>query len=64
MQAFVDMANGKRKLTVNVGYNFIDVRDLCDAAISAVENGRTGQITSLVETITCISGIGEIMEKN
>ena len=43
MQAFVDMANGKRKLMPNWGYNFIDVRDLCDAAISAVENGRTGQ---------------------
>ena len=43
MQAFVDMANGKRKLMPNWGYNFIDVRDLCDAAISAVENGKTGQ---------------------
>jgi len=43
MQAFVDMANGKRKLMPNWGYNFIDVRDLCDAAISAVDNGRTGQ---------------------
>ena len=43
MQAFVDMANGKRKLMPNWGYNFIDVRDLCDAAISAVEKGKTGQ---------------------
>ena len=43
MQAFVDMANGKRKLMPNWGYNFIDVRDLCDAALSAVENGKTGQ---------------------
>jgi dihydroflavonol-4-reductase len=43
MQAFVDMANGKRKLMPNWGYNFIDVRDLCDAAISAVKNGKTGQ---------------------
>ena len=43
MQALVDMANGKRKLMPNWGYNFIDVRDLCDAAISAVENGKTGQ---------------------
>ena len=43
MQAFVDMANGKRKLMPNWGYNFIDVRDLCDAAIAAVENGKTGQ---------------------
>ena len=43
MQAFIDMANGKRKLMPNWGDNFIDVRDLCDAAISAVENGKTGQ---------------------
>ena len=43
MQAFVDMANGKTKLMPDWGYNFIDVRDLCDAAISAVENGKTGQ---------------------
>ena len=43
MQAFVDMANGKTKLMPDWGYNFIDVRDLCDAAISAVDNGRKGQ---------------------
>ena len=43
MQAFVDMANGKTKLMPDWGYNFIDVRDLCDTAISAVENGRKGQ---------------------
>ena len=43
MQALVDMANGKRKLMPNWGYNFIDVRDLCSTAISAVENGKTGQ---------------------
>ena len=43
MQAFVDMANGKRKLMPNWGYNFIDVRDLCDAAISAIEKGKKGQ---------------------
>ena len=43
MQALVDMANGKRKLMPNWGYNFIDVRDLCDAAISAVDNGKSGQ---------------------
>ena len=43
MQALVDMANGKRKLMPNWGYNFIDVRDLCDTAISAVDNGKSGQ---------------------
>ena len=43
MQALVDMANGKRKLMPRWGYNFIDVRDLCNAAISAVNHGKTGQ---------------------
>ena len=43
MQALVDMANGKRKLMPNWGYNFVDVRDLSKTAISASKNGKTGQ---------------------
>ena len=29
-QEIINMANGKRTYTVNVGYNYVDVRDLCD----------------------------------
>ena len=43
MQEMVNLANGKRKLVPNWGYNFVDVRDLCITAISAVKLGRTGQ---------------------
>ena len=43
MQEMVNLANGKRKLFPNWGYNFVDVRDLCITAISAVKLGRTGQ---------------------
>ena len=61
MQAFVDMANGKRKLMPNWGYNFIDVRDLCDAAISAVENGKTGQNYIIGGEYHMYLYIGELM---
>ena len=55
MQAFVDMANGKTKLMPDWGYNFIDVRDLCDAAISAVDNGRKVVYGKLPEFITYLA---------
>src|SRR5210317_994242 len=61
MQAFVDMANGKRKLMPNWGYNFIDVRDLCDAAITAVENGKTGQNYIIGGEYHMYLYIGELM---
>jgi len=43
MQEMVNLANGKRKVLPNWGYNFVDVRDLCITAISAVSKGKTGQ---------------------
>ena len=61
MQEIVDMANGKRKLMPNWGYNFIDVRDLCDAAISAVENGKTGQNYIIGGEYHMYLYIGELM---
>jgi dihydroflavonol-4-reductase len=63
MQALVDMANGKRKLMPNWGYNFIDVRDLCDAAISAVGNGRSGQNYLVGGEYNLYLYIAELMEK-
>jgi dihydroflavonol-4-reductase len=63
MQALVDMANGKRKLMPNWGYNFIDVRDLCDAAISAVDNGRSGQNYLVGGEYNLYLYIAELMEK-
>ena len=43
MQEMVNLANGKRKVLPNWGYNFVDVRDLCITAITAVSEGKTGQ---------------------
>ena len=63
MQALVDMANGKRKLMPNWGYNFIDVRDLCDAAISAVDNGRSGQNYLVGGEYNLYLYIAELIEK-
>ena len=63
MQALVDMANGKRKLMPNWGYNFVDVRDLSKTAVSAVSNGSSGQ-TYLVGGEYCMYlKIGEFMSE-
>ena len=43
MQGIANIANGKIPFMPNWGYNFVDVRDLCDTAISAIENVRKGQ---------------------
>ena len=63
MQALVDMANGKRKLMPNWGYNFVDVRDLSKTAVSAISNGRSGQ-NYLVGCEDCMYlKIGEFMSE-
>lgn len=42
-QVLMDMWNGKMPVLLNTGFNWVDVRDVCASAISAVENGRDGQ---------------------
>ncbi len=42
-QTFIDIANGKRQFNINVGYDYVDVRDLCKTAVTCVEKGRSGQ---------------------
>ena len=54
MQALVDMANGKRKLMPNWGYNFVDVRDLSKTAVSAVIMEGLVKTILLVVSIACI----------
>ena len=63
MQEMVNLANGKRKLLPNWGYNFVDVRDLCLTAISAVELGRTGQNYIVGGEYHKYSYIAELMEE-
>lgn len=38
-----DLANGDFRILVKGGYDFVDVRDVADAAISACTNGRSGE---------------------
>ena len=63
MQALVDMANGKRKLMPNWGYNFVDVRDLSKTAVSAVGNGRSGQNYLVGGEYCMYLKIGEFMSE-
>ena len=63
MQEMVNLANGKRKLLPNWGYNFVDVRDLCLTAIAAVELGRTGQNYIVGGEYHLYSYIAELMEQ-
>ena len=42
-QTFIDIANGKRQFNINVGYDYVDVRDLCKTAVACVEKGKSGQ---------------------
>ena len=63
MQEMVNLANGKRKVLPNWGYNFVDVRDLCLTAISAVSKGKTGQNYIVGGEYHMYSYIAELMEE-
>ena len=63
MQEMVNLANGKRKLLPNWGYNFVDVRDLCITAISAVKLGKTGQNYIVGGEYHLYSYIAELMKQ-
>ena len=63
MQEMVNLANGKRKVLPNWGYNFVDVRDLCMTAISAVSKGKTGQNYIVGGEYHMYSYIAELMEE-
>ena len=63
MQEMVNLANGKRKVLPNWGYNFVDVRDLCITAISSVSKGKTGQNYIVGGEYHMYSYIAELMEE-
>jgi len=63
MQEMVNLANGKRKVLPNWGYNFVDVRDLCTTAISAANKGKTGQNYIVGGDYHMYSYIAELMEE-
>ena len=63
MQEMVNLANGKRKVLPNWGYNFVDVRDLCTTAISAVSKGKIGQNYIVGGEYHMYSYIAKLMEE-
>ena len=63
MQEMVNLANGKRKVLPNWGYNFVDVRDLCITAISAVSKGKAEQNYIVGGEYHMYSYIAELMEE-
>ena len=63
MQEMVNLANGKRKVLPNWGYNFVDVRDLCITAISAVSKSKTGQNYIVGGEYHMYSYIAKLMEE-
>lgn len=42
-QLFIQIAEGKIRALVPGGYNWVDVRDVCDAAIHAIKKGKGGE---------------------
>ena len=62
-QEFINIANGKRSYTVNIGYDYVDVRDLCATAINCIEKGESKQNYIVGGNYIDFVGIGEIMSK-
>ena len=65
-QVLIKLYNNKLPGLVNGGYDWVDVRDVCDAAITAIHKGKPGQryilsgkwisIKDIAQTVHAISG--------
>ena len=42
-QEFINIANGKRPYSINVGYDYVDVRDLCKTSVNCIDKGEIKQ---------------------
>ena len=42
-QEFINIANGKRPYSINVGYDYVDVRDLCKTSVDCIYKGEIKQ---------------------
>ena len=62
-QTFVDIANGKRQFNVNVGYDYVDVRDLARTAVKCVTEGEVGQNYIVSGNYMDFSYMSEVMSE-
>ena len=42
-QEFINIANRKRPYSINVGYDYVDVRDLCKTSVDCIDKGEIKQ---------------------
>ena len=42
-QEFINIANEKRPYSINVGYDYVDVRDLCKTSVDCIDKGEIKQ---------------------
>lgn len=42
-QEFINIAKGKRPYSINVGYDYVDVRDLCKTSVDCIDKGEIKQ---------------------
>lgn len=50
----IDYLNGRLTSGINGGYDFVDVRDVCQGIISCANNGRTGECYILSNTFVSV----------
>ena len=62
-QTFVDIANGKRQFNVNVGYDYVDVRDLAKTAVECVNKGEMGHNYIVAGNYMDFSYMSEVMSE-
>ncbi len=56
-----DLANGDFRIMVKGGYDFVDVRDVADAAVSACENGKCGECYILSNEFISLKDTADIV---
>ena len=61
-QMLVNIINGKMPLLINAGFNWVDVRDVCIAAIDCIEKGIPGKNYILSGQWTSFKTLSSIIE--
>jgi len=62
-QVILDIANKKLNVSVNGGYNFIDVRDVANSILLAIKNGKIGESYIISGNKINISTLYKIINK-